>query len=407
MRVDHPDVVFTHREAKNRAVVEEIRRVHATGRPILVGTVSVQESEELAGAIEKLGIDCAVLNATTRRAGGRRSSPRRAPRGGDDLDEHGRPGHRHPARRPGRARARARRRAGRSVRHRHEPPREPAHRRPAPRPRGAPGRPGCDALLRQPRGPADRALRGEPSDSREATGPPQQAPLDHPGDPARDRAGPAHRRGREPRDPPNPHALHADGRGAAAAAARAPAGGACRHGSRLEQAVSRASPRVVRRMGARCRRRGRAPDHAGPDRPRSGASIWRSRRPTGGDSPAERHAPGSVWRSSSAKIIEAYDERRRELDEAIAETLRARRVWIRTGSTSRGRDCRSPASTWTYVVSDDPFRNQLYAGLGGTAMGLGIVFNFPIVLGWWLYARRGRKKRELTASSDRDRAPHR
>ena len=48
---------------------------------------------------------------------------------------------------------------------------------------------------------------------------------------------------------------------------------------------------------------------------------------------------------------------------------------------------RAPSSTWTYIVSDDPFRDQLYSRLGGTAMGLGIVFNFPLVLAWALYKK--------------------
>ena len=44
-----PGVVLAHREAKRRAIVSEIRKTHALGRPILVGTASVKESEELAG----------------------------------------------------------------------------------------------------------------------------------------------------------------------------------------------------------------------------------------------------------------------------------------------------------------------------------------------------------------------
>jgi preprotein translocase subunit SecA len=65
VRRDLPDVVFTHREAKTRALVDEIRRVHATGRPILVGTLSVAESDRLARALRQAGIGCEVLNAKT------------------------------------------------------------------------------------------------------------------------------------------------------------------------------------------------------------------------------------------------------------------------------------------------------------------------------------------------------
>jgi preprotein translocase subunit SecA len=62
-RVDEPDFVFTHRAAKMTALVEEIARVHAAGRPILVGTASVRESEELAAALTARAVSCAVLNA--------------------------------------------------------------------------------------------------------------------------------------------------------------------------------------------------------------------------------------------------------------------------------------------------------------------------------------------------------
>ncbi len=63
IRRDLPDVVFTHREAKEQAVVEEIRRVHAGGRPVLAGTLTVEESERLAERLRSAGVPCAVLNA--------------------------------------------------------------------------------------------------------------------------------------------------------------------------------------------------------------------------------------------------------------------------------------------------------------------------------------------------------
>jgi preprotein translocase subunit SecA len=63
IRIDHPDVVFTHKEAKDKALVAEIKDVHATGRPILVGTCSVGESERLAVDLQKADIECQVLNA--------------------------------------------------------------------------------------------------------------------------------------------------------------------------------------------------------------------------------------------------------------------------------------------------------------------------------------------------------
>jgi len=63
VRADRPDTVFTHKEAKDRALVAEITRVHRTGRPVLVGTASVAESEHLAALLTETGIECQVLNA--------------------------------------------------------------------------------------------------------------------------------------------------------------------------------------------------------------------------------------------------------------------------------------------------------------------------------------------------------
>jgi preprotein translocase subunit SecA len=63
IRVDHPDVLFTSRDAKEAAVVDEIRRAHATGRPVLAGTLTVAESERLAARLQAAGVPCQVLNA--------------------------------------------------------------------------------------------------------------------------------------------------------------------------------------------------------------------------------------------------------------------------------------------------------------------------------------------------------
>ncbi len=63
VRRDLPDVVFTHKEAKLKALVREIAGVRGTARPVLVGTASVRESEELAAALKDAGVSCEVLNA--------------------------------------------------------------------------------------------------------------------------------------------------------------------------------------------------------------------------------------------------------------------------------------------------------------------------------------------------------
>jgi preprotein translocase subunit SecA len=61
IRVDHPDVVFPTKQKKEDALVEEIRTVHQSGQPILVGTASVEESERLSARLR--GIPHSVLNA--------------------------------------------------------------------------------------------------------------------------------------------------------------------------------------------------------------------------------------------------------------------------------------------------------------------------------------------------------
>ncbi|QPK80157.1 accessory Sec system translocase SecA2 [Corynebacterium lizhenjunii] len=62
-RVDEADRVYATIAEKNRAIVEEIERIHATGQPVLVGTHDVAESEELAAALHEREIAVNVLNA--------------------------------------------------------------------------------------------------------------------------------------------------------------------------------------------------------------------------------------------------------------------------------------------------------------------------------------------------------
>jgi Preprotein translocase subunit SecA (ATPase, RNA helicase) len=63
VRVDEPDRIYATVTDKERALAEEVARVHATGRPILIGTLDVAESERLAGVLEAEGVECVVLNA--------------------------------------------------------------------------------------------------------------------------------------------------------------------------------------------------------------------------------------------------------------------------------------------------------------------------------------------------------
>jgi len=86
------------------------------------------------------------------------------------------------------------------------------------------------------------------------------------------------------------------------------------------------------------------------------------------------------------EIIEEFSSLPLRLDAEIIETFE------KAGIGPEGIDLdkiglRAPSSTWTYIVSDDPFRDQLFSKLGGTAMGIGIVANFPIVAMWAIYKK--------------------
>jgi len=63
IRIDHQHRIYTHKEAKLKALVQEVSSVHATGRPILIGTSSVEESHTLAEELTVAGVHCHVLNA--------------------------------------------------------------------------------------------------------------------------------------------------------------------------------------------------------------------------------------------------------------------------------------------------------------------------------------------------------
>jgi preprotein translocase subunit SecA len=62
-RVDYDDVVFRTRREKYNAIIDEIARVHEQGRPVLVGTVSVEASETISRMLRRRGIEHSVLNA--------------------------------------------------------------------------------------------------------------------------------------------------------------------------------------------------------------------------------------------------------------------------------------------------------------------------------------------------------
>jgi len=63
IRRDLPDVIYKTERAKFNAVVDEIARRHATGQPVLVGTISIEKSEILSEMLRRRGIPHQVLNA--------------------------------------------------------------------------------------------------------------------------------------------------------------------------------------------------------------------------------------------------------------------------------------------------------------------------------------------------------
>ena len=62
-RIDHPDVVYKNEAGKYRAIVNQIEACHKKGQPVLVGTISIEKSEELSAMLKRRGIKHNVLNA--------------------------------------------------------------------------------------------------------------------------------------------------------------------------------------------------------------------------------------------------------------------------------------------------------------------------------------------------------
>ncbi len=63
VRLDYADVVYRTEKEKFAAIVEEIKDCHERGQPVLVGTISIEKSEKLAGMLSRNGIKHNVLNA--------------------------------------------------------------------------------------------------------------------------------------------------------------------------------------------------------------------------------------------------------------------------------------------------------------------------------------------------------
>jgi preprotein translocase subunit SecA len=82
VRADFNDQIYKTKEGKWQAVRDEIKRRHETGQPVLVGTISVEVSENLSDSLKKSGVKHVVLNA----------KPEHAEREGETIAEAGRPG---------------------------------------------------------------------------------------------------------------------------------------------------------------------------------------------------------------------------------------------------------------------------------------------------------------------------
>jgi preprotein translocase subunit SecA len=62
-RTDRTDRIYRNEEGKFKAIVQEIKMLHAKGQPVLVGTVSIEKNERLSDALTKAGVPHQVLNA--------------------------------------------------------------------------------------------------------------------------------------------------------------------------------------------------------------------------------------------------------------------------------------------------------------------------------------------------------
>jgi len=62
-REDKPDLIFKTKQEKYEAIVTTVKELNANGQPVLIGTISIENSEDLANAMKAAGLECQVLNA--------------------------------------------------------------------------------------------------------------------------------------------------------------------------------------------------------------------------------------------------------------------------------------------------------------------------------------------------------
>ncbi len=99
VRLDQNDQIYKTKEEKFAAAIDDIVERHATGQPVLVGTISVEVSEHLSRLLERRGRQARGAERQEPRARGRDHPGRRPAGRGHDRDQHGRPRRRHQARR--------------------------------------------------------------------------------------------------------------------------------------------------------------------------------------------------------------------------------------------------------------------------------------------------------------------
>ena len=97
IRTEFRDVIYGSKEEKWDAVVKEIKALNDKGQPVLVGTISIENSELLSRRLHREKVRHVVLNAKYHEIGSRDRRPGRAAQLGDHRHQHGRPRHRHPA----------------------------------------------------------------------------------------------------------------------------------------------------------------------------------------------------------------------------------------------------------------------------------------------------------------------
>ncbi len=102
IRIDNQDLIYRTEEEKFKAVVDEIRELNERGQPVLVGTISIEKSEEISRRLKKGRHQAQRPQRQAPRPRGRDRRAGRSFRGRYHLHQHGRPRHRHCAgRQPG------------------------------------------------------------------------------------------------------------------------------------------------------------------------------------------------------------------------------------------------------------------------------------------------------------------